>query len=176
MNKRPSINPRRLDVEAFARSAATASGHRPLCELPRLASLLPSVTAADEVAWRLEGGVSAPIGGRCEPRLHLVATAVASLQCQRCLEPVKVRLAVDRMFRFLPDEAAAAALDTECDDEVLVTTHALDVVDLLEDELLLALPLVPRHDNCPVDLMARARGEPAAVQRPFESLAALKKR
>lgn len=176
MKKLPSINPRRLDVKAFARGAAIANGHLPLRDLPRLASVLLPVAAADEVAWRLEGSIAAPTGGRPEPRLHLVAEAIVKLQCQRCLEPVAARLDVDRLFRFLPDETAAAALDAECEDEVLVTSHALDVIELLEDELLLALPLVPRHDHCPVDLMGRVREEPPARQRPFDSLAALKKR
>ena len=176
MKRPPSIDLRRLDVQAFARSAAVTSGRLPLRSLPRLASMLLPATGADEAAWRLEGSVAAPIGRRSEPRLRLVAEATVTVQCQRCLEPVAVRVDVDRQFRFLPDEAAAAALDAECDDEVLVTTHGLDVVDLLEDELLLALPLVPRHDHCPLDLMGPAGKAPPALQRPFESLAALKKR
>ena len=53
-------------------------------------------------------------------------------------------------------------------------TTALDLPMLLEDELLLALPLVPRHDVCPEPLPRAFRDEADAAERPFAALAALK--
>lgn len=158
MKKPPSHDPRRLDVEVFARDAATLKGRLPLSEMPRFTSMLYEVAADDGAVWRIEGSLAAPTGSRPEPRLHITASATVKLQCQRCLEPVVVHVEVDRLFRFLPDEAAAGALDAEC-----------------EDELLLALPLVPSHEQCPVDLMAGVREEPSELQRPFEALGTLKK-
>ncbi|MDP1159869.1 YceD family protein, partial [Klebsiella variicola] len=55
----------------------------------------------------------------------------------------------------------------------------LDARELIEDELLLALPLVPRHANCPQPLPgAGEQAEPEAEQRPnpFAALAALKRK
>ncbi len=52
-------------------------------------------------------------------------------------------------------EEAAAALDAESDDDVLALESSLDLHALVEDELLLALPLVPRHDECPEPLPVR---------------------
>ena len=137
--------------------------------------MLYEVAADDRAVWRIEGSLAALTGSRPEPRLHITASATVTLQCQRCLEPVVVHVEVDRLFRFLPDETAAGALDAECEDEVLVTSRALDVLELVEDELLLALPLVPSHEQCPVDLMAGVREEPSELQRPFEALGTLKK-
>ena len=175
MKKPPSHDPRRLDVEVFARDAATLKGRLPLSEMPRFTSMLYEVAADDGAVWRIEGSLAAPTGSQPEPRLHITASATVKLQCQRCLEPVVVPVEVDRLFRFLPDETAAGALDAECEDEVLVTSRALDVLELVEDELLLALPLVPSHEQCPVDLMAGVREEPSELQRPFEALGTLKK-
>ena len=73
----------------------------------------------------------------------------------------------------------AAALDDASEDDVLALSGELDVRELVEDELLLALPLVPRHDVCPgaVRLSAQdADFDAAGDERPhpFAGLAALK--
>ena len=75
--------------------------------------------------------------------------------------------------------AQAARLDEEGDEDVLALTRALDLPALVEDELILALPLVPRHEVCPQDVPLEAvdEGFEAAGERPnpFAALAALKK-
>ena len=60
---------------------------------------------------------------------------------------------------------------------MLVLTRALDLHELVEDELILALPLVPRHDACPQPLAAPATAEEPLAERPnpFAALAALKR-
>ena len=60
---------------------------------------------------------------------------------------------------------------------VLALTPALDLADLIEDELLLALPLVPRHDVCPAPLPVPDNAdvpEEDEPVNPFAALAALK--
>ena len=81
--------------------------------------------------------------------LALKADATVLLQCQRCLLPLAESVHVDRHFRFVADEDTAAMLDDEIEDEVLVLARSLNLRDLVEDEILLALPLVPRHEDCP---------------------------
>ena len=71
-------------------------------------------------------------------------------------------LGVDRRLFFVAGEDAAAALDTESDDDVLALEPFLDLRGLVEDELLLALPLVPRHEVCPEPLPI----EPGPRRRP----------
>jgi uncharacterized protein len=62
---------------------------------------------------------------------------------------VEVLTEVKRWLRFAGDEAEAAELDAESEDDVLPLQRWLNLKDLVEDELLLALPLVPRHEQCP---------------------------
>jgi uncharacterized protein len=80
-------------------------------------------------------------------------------------------LEVDRHFRFVADEAAALAEDDDCEEDLLSPSPDLTVQSLLEDELLLAMPLVPRHDRCdsPIELAA----DPD-LPHPFAALAGLK--
>ena len=73
-------------------------------------------------------------------------------------------------------EDAAAQLDAASDDDVLALTRALDLRELIEDELLLGLPIVPRHDVCPAPLTPPTDmlvDEPES--NPFAVLAGLKR-
>jgi uncharacterized protein len=172
-------DPRRLDVVAAAAEAAELSGRVPLASFERLRDDGAATDASVDWAARFE---SAPVhGGSPEVRLHLSARAAVPRECQRCLAPVLLDLAVDRPLRFARDEATAAALDAESEDDVLALTRRLDLLELVEDELLLALPLVPRHDTCPQPLVPGDAATPPteAVERPqrpnpFAALAALK--
>lgn len=173
---RRTFDPRRLDVRAFAETAATLEGEWSQHELPRLEA---SVLAADTVApvrWRVQGERRAVTGGAPEIWLHLAASTAATLQCQRCLQPFAEPLAVDRHFRFVASEQEAERLDDELDDDVLVISRQFDLSALLEDELILALPLVPRHETCPDPLPVPTGEEPeAAAENPFAALAALRR-
>jgi uncharacterized protein len=108
--------------------------------------------ADNEVAWAAEGESRPVHGASPQVWLHLTAEAAVSLQCQRCLAAVSVPVEVRRSFRFVPGEDAAAQLDAASEEDVLALTRALDLHELIEDELLLAMPLVPLHTLCPTPL------------------------
>ena len=99
------------------------------------------------------------------------------LVCQRCLGPVEAVLDADRSFLFVAGEDAAAALDADSEDDVLALTRSLDLRELVEDELLLALPLVPRHEECPEPLEVPPDADAPVEEKknPFAVLAALKR-
>ena len=193
----PAIDPLRLNVAHFAADALEAEGDWAIAELPRLAdsecpvdagsplkaradaSKSPSRSAGDltrRVRWRAVGS-HRPLGGENQVWMHLLADADVILQCQRCLRPLDEAVHVDRHFRFVADEDTAAALDDEVEDEVLALPKSLNLRDLVEDEMLLALPLVPRHDVCP-ETVPMQFGDVEEVEEkanPFASLALLRK-
>jgi uncharacterized protein len=195
----PALDPLRLNVAHFAADAQHAEGDWPVAELVRLADSecpvdagsplkakvgvdtpkLPNRAESDlsrRVRWRAVGSLKR-VGGEDQIWLHLLAEADVILQCQRCLLPLDEAVHVDRHFRFVADEDAAAALDDEIEDEVLVLAKSLNLRDLVEDEMLLALPLVPRHDVCP-EAVPLQFGDVEAVEEkanPFASLAILRK-
>jgi uncharacterized protein len=140
---------RRLDMKSFAQEGAELSGQEPMHEHPRLMAETEGRGAGAPVTWSANGEMRNPGHVHPEVWLHLKANAQLPLTCQRCLEPVNVAVEVDRLFRFVPDEELAAAEDEESDEDVLALSRSFDVVELVEDELLMALPLAPRHDVCP---------------------------
>ena len=173
----PQFEPRHLDVRRFAAEGAELSGEWPLRDFPRLcdsASAERPPSTGDRVSWHVRGEQT----GGVEPQLwmQLEARTALALQCQRCLGPMDVDVMAGRRFRFVAGEAVAAELDAQSEDDVLALTRDFDLQELIEDELLLALPIVPMHEKCPEPLTPPEPGtEQGAVLSPFAVLAALRR-
>jgi uncharacterized protein len=173
-------DPSRLDVEPFAKEGGSLEGQWPLRQMRRLAESAHAEARpgeADMVAWQLRGELRPVRGEAPQPWLHVSARTTLNLECQRCLQPMSAMLEAARSFRFVQGEDAAAELDADSEDDVLALTRALDVRELVEDELILSLPLVPRHETCAQPLPV-ADAEPQPVEdrpNPFAALAALKR-
>jgi uncharacterized protein len=178
------LNPARLDVAAYARARGSLAGSLPLASLPRLqhSTTTPADGLPGDCPWQAEGLFRQPAGDAPQLRLHLRASARVWLTCQRCLQPAVHELQVDRTVRFVPSEEEAARLDEESEEDVLALPQALDLPELIEDELILALPIVPRHEECPEPLSWQphalsAEAEPAGAEpaHPFAALAKLRR-
>lgn len=171
------LDPLKLDVEALAKASASLDGEWPLAELERLAASAVTGTAVGDVSWQAQGEHRPVKGGQQQVWLHLKASTGLMLECQRCLKPVPVDVHVERSFLFVQGEELAAELDAESEDDVLALSRALNLQDLVEDELLLELPLVPRHQVCPEPLERGGEGEPGLEEKPnpFAVLASLKR-
>lgn len=171
------FDPRSVDVAAFAKRGGDESGAFALALLDRLcceahADAQPGAT--EHMQWRVKGEVRPQRGAEPQVWLHLEGRARLALVCQRCLQAVDAALAVSRSFQFVAGEEQAAAIDAESEDDVLALTRTLDVIDLVEDELLLALPLVPRHEVCPQPLNVRDDELFEERAHPFAALGGLK--
>ena len=173
--------PGRLDVNGFAEAAATVSGDEPLQTYRRLCAEVAALSPDASVRWQAEGAHRDGPDGTPVPWLHLQAQTTVPLVCQRCLAPVEVGLKVDRWFRFAADEATAAAEDEDSDEDVLVSSRDFDLQALIEDELLMEIPVTPRHELCPEPVQLSAADpdfEAAEASRPnpFSVLGALRSR
>jgi uncharacterized protein len=172
-------NLRNLDVKAFAKAQMHLEGEIPMVELERLAE--DSVgELTGPVVWSLQGAVAPDASGKEAVWLHLEAKATVPLTCQRCLQPVPVDLLIEQDFRFVADEATALAQDDESEEDLLVLEDHFDALALIEDELLMALPLVPMHPTCLSEQAPTSKEEEALLAEskpnPFAVLASLKTR
>lgn len=168
-----------LPVTAFAQAHAALQGTVPLARLERLLQEDRAASADTPVHYTLEGAMQTDAAGAAEPWLHLRAHTRITLTCQRCLEDALLEVEFDRRFRFVATEALAEIEDEESEEDVLVQSGAFDALELLEDELLMALPLVPRHTVCPVPVRLHTQDEdfdaPPEKPHPFAVLEKLKK-
>ena len=168
----PRHDPLRLAVAAFAADGGVLEGDWPGPTLQRLADLQvpPQDVGQADVHWRAQGERRLKAGSEAELWLTLSVQAPVWLTCQRCLQPLAVGLALDRRLRFVHGESQAEALDAESDDDVLALPRWLDLRELVEDELLLGLPLVPRHASCPQPLPVPIRLEDDSAEPLGERL------
>lgn len=183
--------PLSVDLRTAAQQGEVLRGSCPLTALERLCSDWPADDAAlnNPVVWEATpvwreplpgaGVVQARVAGGAQLWLHLTVQAQVPQVCQRCLTPALEAVEVDRWFRFVADEATAAAEDDDSDEDLLVLEPRFNLLALIEDELLMGLPLVPMHAVCPVavQLSAGDIDAPAAEAErphPFAALAALK--
>ncbi|SCK60886.1 uncharacterized protein VAR608DRAFT_6880 [Variovorax sp. HW608] len=141
--------PSRLDVNGFAEAGAAISGDEPVRNFQRLHAELVEPSDDLTVQWKAEGERRRGADGAPVPWLNLSAHTRVPMVCQRCLAPVDVVLDVDRWFRFVADETIAAAEDEEAEEDVLVASREFDLHALIEDELLMEIPVTPRHEVCP---------------------------
>lgn len=179
MSTRPNLpepDGRHIDAFEFARAGDRLARVTPLSQMPRLSSSLLEAPGDRSVRWTLVGSTGPQPGGGRAAWLDLEARLEAPLQCVRCLETVVVPIHVQRRFKLEHDERAVEAepLDEDAHDAI-VGSARFDTLDLVEDEALLALPLVPRHAQCALPAGAGAADSAAVRDNPFAVLAALKR-
>ena len=159
-----------IDTLEFARSAQESSGSVPVSALKRLEDLL--YDSAGTLGYELAGRRDE----RNRPLLELVVAGELHLQCQRCLGLLEYPLKVRNSLLVIP-EGAAPEDDLEDPDapDTIEANPELDVNALIEDEVLLSLPLAPRHPEGACASRFETQYQASAAPSAFEKLAALKR-
>ena len=175
------LHANRLNVQAFAQEGLPLVETTLLQNLQRLAQESVGATPDLTVNWQAQGELRAGSGAQADVWLHLQANTTVPLTCQRCMGAVATPLAVDQWYRFVATEDIAMLEDDASEEDLLVMAVQFDLLAVLEDELLMALPLVPMHEVCPVAPVLSAGDIGAAMVQeakpnPFAALAQLKKK
>jgi uncharacterized protein len=157
------LQPKAIDGLAFARNAAVLKGRLGMESLPRLAQSGCSGSVFDFV-------LTGEINERGKPGLKLALDGSMRLQCQRCLGSLELPMHLEAQLEFASSEAEITSTDDDV--ERVVAGREMSVAVLMEDEVLLALPMVPRHEQCSAAAGFGANAEPPA----FQALAGLRKR
>jgi len=150
-----------IDTARFCHDNTKLSGSLMALDLPRLAAeVLPHSDFV--VDWTAEG-VSPDF-------MDLSLKSTVQMTCQRCLTALPEQIDVSYRFKFALDEATAQAEDEQTDDvDMLVHARQFDLLELIEDEMLMALPFVSLHETCP-DAGALAFLPKEEKQNPFAIL------
>ncbi len=136
-----------IDTNEFTRTGQHLSGNCPIADLERLDDMLTDDDGL--LDWALDGEKARRSDGATEAYLSLALSGRVRMRCVRCLEPVEVAIADRRQFKLVVTESIAEREDQKAEEfDLLVSSPRLDVLDLVEDEAIMALPLAPRHENC----------------------------
>jgi uncharacterized protein len=135
-----------IDAFEFSRSNGFREGVTPVAEMTRLAA--DCADTSGDITWSIQGGVTR----QGYPSMTLSVSGNVQLVCQRCLTPFGYHLDSTTVLVLGKDDEEADQIEEILDDEsidVIVGSRTTDIRDLLEDEALLALPQVPKHEVCP---------------------------
>lgn len=164
--------PHHIDPMRYADAGLALVGDVAFKQMPRLSAMIANRDGA--AAVDLHFGVDEQglrhIYGRINGEIELI--------CQRCLQPLLLPVIIEVHLGIVASEAAAERLPAHYD-PLQVGDDPVSVGELVEDEILLALPSFPRHevDACEIAVMVeppRKGGQQAPKSNPFAMLAELK--
>jgi len=138
----------------------------PVSGLARLAEVVCSKQG--EVTARFKFGTRA--GTHC---LDGYVQAELELRCERCLDPVKQHIESDFRFGLISSEDEADLLPREFE-PLLVSDSGPSLVELVEDEILLSLPIVARHDEECSEILQKHKDDDRVQHDTHKPFAALK--
>ena len=161
--------PHFVDPRKMANQGAHLQGDIPFAELPRLAkAVLKAGEMQVEVAFNRDEEQRTVVEGKY--------SLAVTMTCQRCLQPVVETIGGDIRVGVVWDENRAAELPKWLDPWLLEDDTG-DLYRMLEDEFLLALPIIPAHDESECNASGSySTGEVVEKrENPFDVLAKLKK-
>jgi uncharacterized protein len=162
--------PERIDPLHLADHRVCLEGNLPLRRFVRLKELL--VEDAGEV--RFSANFTRDESEQRIVELDLAASL--KFACQRCMQPMVVDVSIQSTLALVEDEAEAERLGGRYE-PLVVTGERMPLVEMLEDELLLRVPMIPKHEaggDCQATFASVSPAD--AGQNPFAALAALKNR
>lgn len=165
--------PQSIEPRKFAQLGVSLKGSLPVDKLHRLQDAVLSI---DSAMAELEFSVN----DHREKTMNGTVSVTLQRQCQRCLEPVELKLDCTVALAAIWSETEAPDL-SEAVEPWIVETETADLYSVLEDEVILALPIVSYHDNdCVSSELYQSgpvvkEGEGEVKQNPFQILEQLKK-
>ena len=161
--------PPAIDPTSFARDGSRLTGVVAPAQLPRVAQELFDDSGA--VDYRIEGSVT-PKG---EPALRVELAVDIAVRCQRCMERLPIRLDVGHTVVLSREVEELEPVSEEPEDvDSIPLVASVDLLDLIDQEVMLSLPLAPRHADgeCEGRL---GTGQDLTTASPFAVLSQLKR-
>jgi len=156
-----------FDALDFARDGRLKVGKVAVAALGRLSDVVL------DTAGELQCEVRGERDRQGDSFLNLRVSGVLALRCQRCLEPMQYQVLVDNRLRLIPPGAEWPEDELEDDSaDAIEATQEFALLPLIEEEVLLVLPIAPIHDSCETPVAAGKDQESS----PFAVLAKLKNR
>lgn len=166
--------PKEIDPYRMAQNGLQIAGEISIASMPRLCEAL--LNDQGTVTADLKFDVD-EIG---TPYMKGVLKTDVVLQCERCLSPMTLPMAVDCSLGMVISESKIASLAEQYEPWLLESSDPIELSTVIEDELILALPLVPRHETPCLPSEAWTSGqeheeeEADKPESPFAVLSSLK--
>ncbi|MDQ2994773.1 MAG: YceD family protein [Pseudomonadota bacterium] len=132
-----------VSLDPLVKQTSFCSGQIDLADFSRLAPLLLSTDGVVDFSLQfMQDDTSRRI-------VKITIDCGFMLECQRCLQPMCYEVAVTTLLAIVANEEAAECLP-EGYEPLVLTTNEVILGEVLEDELLLQLPLVAKHGEAEI--------------------------
>ncbi len=132
--------PREIDPFRLAKNGLTLEGTLPLSGMARLAEII--LDTQGDVYVSMQFGIDTILG---TPFMRGQFSAALTLRCERCFESMVFDAEIECLLAILAHEHKIAGLSEEYDPWVIGSEDVVTISDVVEDELILSLPLIPKH-------------------------------
>ena len=135
-------------IDFCAPQSYKGAGFLSIPDLPRLANEASTVAAGDGFEWEIETYFEDSPGSEPHQIMNLGLKGRIHLVCQRCLQDCAIDLAEKRRFVLVTTDEEADEYPIEDEEqEPLVVNQHFNLLETIEDEVLLSLPLIPKHPD-----------------------------
>jgi uncharacterized protein len=169
-------------VDFCAPQTYQGTGFLSITDLPRLAEEASVVLKGDGFHWIIQTHFEDSPGSESLQTMDLGLKGHIHLICQRCSQDCAVDLDEKRRFLLLATEQDADDYPVEDEErEALVASQHFNLLETIEDEILLSLPLIPKHPEGVCEPHASSFGGDAEEglsekpENPFNILKNMKK-
>lgn len=140
-----STHPLFIDNIAFAKKNERLTGSLTLANCPRLSELSQANSSDNPtevvIDYLLEGKTDS-VG---QHLLYLSLTTNLTTTCQRCLGPMPLKMKLD--FNYLIMDIDDTDVEDSDDIDLQEPSQTMDLIALIEDEIIMAMPIAPIHDE-----------------------------
>ncbi|PHS69008.1 MAG: DNA-binding protein [Methylophaga sp.] len=165
--------PQELDPFRYAQNGLELEGELQLLSMNRLAKYLHNDEGVVDITMKFD------VDETGTPYMRGQFQVTLSLNCERCTQAMDLELKVDSLLAIVKSEIKVEGLAEQYEPWVIDTNDLVILSSVVEDELILALPLVPRHDHDCLPEEVWSAGDDLNVEEekpasPFAVLSALK--
>ena len=163
--------PKEIDPLRLAQNGLKLTGQLAIADMPRLVQSLQSSEGVVDV------DIAFDVDEINTPYMRGEFITTATMTCERCMKAMQVNLKVNCLLAMVTNERKIEGLAEQYDPWLLETSDDILLSSVVEDELILALPLVPRHDEACLPAEHWSAGETLIEEEkvsPFAILSTLK--
>jgi uncharacterized protein len=161
-----------IDNIAFAKKNELIQGVLSLGSFPRLAELLKHTSEISNLADKIEYVLHGETSNLGQHYLHLTIKADLTTACQRCMSAMPLIINLNFVYLISDvNDADFEALDVDNNDDydLQQANQAMDVVALIEDEVIIAMPIASMHEDTCKEMVMQSGEKP----NPFAVLKTL---
>lgn len=160
--------PKEIDPFRFAHNGIQISGEIPVSKMTRLSEMLYDDSGTVAVAMQFD------IDTTGTPFMRGEFSVTVNLLCERCMEAMQHSMHITTELALVRHEGKIEGLAEQYEPWILNDVKQVDPAQVVEDELILALPIVPKHDYpCLPEELWQAGEEETETDKPVSPFAVL---